>query len=129
MQAAFVREIISAGSYQPRDRNTRNRTNLPLRPEASGKSDYTRTMSRDVSPYSPHVVPLPFSLLGLCLKVVSLLLPTGSSTRKVPSVRRVMNSMKNLKKIGLKLDDGNLSPGQIPRRFSKLDYESCKRLL
>ena len=48
--------------------------------------------------YRPHVVPLPFPLLGLCLKVVPLLSPTGGFTRKVPSDRHVMNSMKNLKK-------------------------------
>ena len=36
--------------------------------------------------YRSHLVPLPFHLLGLCLKVVQLLLPTGSSTREVPSV-------------------------------------------
>ena len=36
--------------------------------------------------YRPRVVPRPFLLLGLCLKAVSLLLPTGSSTRKVLSV-------------------------------------------
>ena len=29
-------EIISVGSYKPRDRNTRNRTDLPLRPKATG---------------------------------------------------------------------------------------------
>ena len=36
--------------------------------------------------YRPHLAPLPFPLLGLCLKVVPLLLPTGSSTPKVPRV-------------------------------------------
>ena len=36
--------------------------------------------------YRLHLVPLPFPLSGLCLKVLPLLLPTGSSTRKVPSV-------------------------------------------
>ena len=39
-------------------------------------------MTRDRS----HLVPLPFPLLGLYLKVMPLLLPTGSSTRKVPNV-------------------------------------------
>ena len=119
MQAAFVREIISAGSYQPRDRNTRNRTNLPLRPEASGKSDYTRTMSRDVSPYSPHVVPLPFSLLGLRLKVVPLFSPTGMyNTREVRSVWHVCDEFdekpKNNNRIQVKRR--KFVPGQIPRR-------------
>ena len=33
----------------------------------------------------PHLVPLAFPLLNLCLKVVPLL-PTGSSARAVPSV-------------------------------------------
>ena len=31
MQAAFVRERISVGPYHPRDRNTRNRTDFPLK--------------------------------------------------------------------------------------------------
>ena len=73
--------------------------------------------------YHPHLVPLPFPLLGLCLKVVPLLLPTGSSTRKVPSVRHVINSMKNLKKKGFKLNDGIFFPAQIPRRFFKSDCQ------
>ena len=46
--------------------------------------------------YRPHLVPLSFSLLGLCLRVVPLLLPTGSSTQKVSSVWHVMNSMENV---------------------------------
>ena len=70
--------------------------------------------------YRPHLVPLPFPLLGLCLKGVPLLLPAGKT---------VMKSTENLKKIGLKLNDGNLFPGQIPRRFFKSDSECCKRLL
>ena len=36
VQAAFARERISVGSYQSRDRITRNRTDLPLRPIATG---------------------------------------------------------------------------------------------
>ena len=32
--------------------------------------------------YRPHVVPLPFPFLGLCLKMTALLLPIGSSARK-----------------------------------------------
>ena len=71
--------------------------------------------------YRPHLVPLLFLHLGLCLKVVPLLLPTGRSTRKVPSVHDkvacMMNSMKNKTKIRFKLNDGNLFPGYILRRF------------
>ena len=119
VQAAFVREIISVRSYQPRDRNTRNRTDLPLRPKITGN----QTTLEDVKRYRPHLVPLPFPLVGLWLKVVLLLLPTGSSTRKVPSVRHVMNSMKNLRKIGFKLNDEKLFPGQIPRRILKSECE------
>ena len=49
---------------------------------------HTSSTSRDASPYRPHVVPLPFPLLGLRLKVVPLLSPTGIyNTRKVRSVR------------------------------------------
>ena len=77
--------------YQPRDRNTRNRTDLPMRPKATGNQTALETC-QDM--YRPHLVPLPLPLLDLCLKVVPLLLPTGSSTRKVPSVRHVMNSME-----------------------------------
>ena len=36
VQAAFVREIFFDGSEQPRDRNTRNRTDIPLRPKTTG---------------------------------------------------------------------------------------------
>ena len=36
VQAAFVRVIISFGWYQPRERNTRNRTDLPFRLKATG---------------------------------------------------------------------------------------------
>ena len=36
--------------------------------------------------YRPHLVPLPLPILGLCLKMVPSMLPTGSSTRKVLSV-------------------------------------------
>ena len=43
-----------------------------------------------------------------------------SSTRKVPSVGHVMNSMKNLEKMGFKSNDGNVFPGWIPRRFFKV---------
>ena len=48
--------------------------------------------------YRPHMFPLPFPLWGLCLKVVTLLLPNGSYTRELPSVRHVMNSMETLEK-------------------------------
>ena len=53
-----------------------------LEASSNGILDYRNT-SRDVSPYRPHVVPLPFPLLGLCLKVVPLLLLTGSSIIRV----------------------------------------------
>ena len=48
--------------------------------------------------YRPHPVAPPFPLMGLCLKVVPLLLPRGSSTRKVLIARHVMNSMKKHEK-------------------------------
>ena len=60
-----------------RDENSRNRTDLPLRPQTTGLDCTTRSTSRDV--YRPHLVPLPFPLLDLRLKVVPLLLPIGSS--------------------------------------------------
>ena len=68
-------------------KNTRNRTDLPLRQLEIRLR--TRNTSRDISPYRPRLVPLPFPLF---LKVVSLLLPTGnnSATRKVPNVPHVM---------------------------------------
>ena len=51
---------------------------LPLRPQATGTIDYTRNTSRDVLPSSRSsaVSPLGFRI---CLKVVPLLLPAGSS--------------------------------------------------
>ena len=71
-----------------------------MRPKATGNQ---ATLETRQEMYRPHLVPLPFPLLGLCLKVVPLLLLTGSLTRKVPGVRHVTNSMKNLKQIGFKL--------------------------
>ena len=99
MQAAFVRERSSVGSYQPRDRNTRNRTDLPLRLRATGNET---TLETRQDTYRHGLFPLSFPLLCLCLKVVPLLLPTGSSTRKVPSFRHVINSMKDLNNIWFK---------------------------
>ena len=66
-------------------------------PKATGK--YT-TLGTRQDMYRPHVVPLPFPLLGLCLTAVPLLLPTGSSARKTPSGRHVINSMRTIKKYG-----------------------------
>ena len=120
MQAVFVRGI-SASLYQPRHRNTRNRTDIALRPKATG-SNTTLCTSRDVSPYCLNVVPLPFPLLGLCLKVVPLLSPTGIyNTRKVRSVQHAYDEFDEKTKnsnylIWLKLNDGNLFPVRIPRR-------------
>ena len=88
-------KIISVGSYQPRDRNTRNRTDLLLRPKAT--ENWTTLETRQEM-HRPHLVPLSVPLLGLCLKVVTLLLPNGSYTRELPSVRHVMNSMETLEK-------------------------------
>ena len=77
--------------------------------------------------YRPHLVHLPCPLLGLCLKLVPLLLAIGSSAHKVPSVHDEVAcdefDEKPLKKIGSKLNDGNLFPGQIPRRFCKSDND------
>ena len=73
--------------------------------------------------YRRHLVPLPFPLLALYLKVVPLMLPTGSSTRKVPSARHVTKFDYNKTKQGFKLNDGNLLLGRIPRRFFKSDCE------
>ena len=104
VQAALVRGRISVGSYQPRDRNTRtdtiDKTDLLLRLKATGNQTTLETRHEK---YHPHLVPLPcpllFPLYGLhawrwcrCCD-----LRTGSSTRKVPSVRHVMNSIKTLK--------------------------------
>ena len=131
----LVREGISASSYQPRHRNTRNRTDLALRPKATGNNTtLVGSMSRDVSPYRPHVVPLPFPLLGLCLKVVPLLSPTGiCNTRKVRCVRRVCDEFDEKPK--------NSNRVQVKRRkfFPRPNYtrvfliqaagKCCKRLL
>ena len=109
----------SVGSYQPRHRNTRNRTDLALRPKATGNNTTLVALSRDVSPHRLHVVPLPFPLLGICFwrwcRCCHLLVST-IRVRYVASGMYVMNSTKNLKIIGFKLNDGNLFPGQIPRR-------------
>ena len=50
----------------------------------------------------------------------------GSSTHRVLSVRHVMNSMKNLQKVGFKLNDGNVILGQIPHRLFKSDFETLQ---
>ena len=55
-----LRERISVGSYQPRDRNTRNWTDLRLRPKATG--NWTTLETRQEM-YRPHLVPLPCPLL------------------------------------------------------------------
>ena len=49
--SGIVTDIIAVGSYQPRCRNTRNRTDLPLRPKASGNYATLQTC-QDVSPSS-----------------------------------------------------------------------------
>ena len=67
--------------------------------------------------YRPHLVSLPFPLVRWWLKVVPLLVPIGSYTRKVASVRHVMNWMKTSFFKRFKSNDENSFPGQIPRRF------------
>ena len=72
---------------------------------------HTSSTSRDASPYRPHVVPLPFPLLGLCLKMVPLLSPTGIyNTPKVRSVRHVCDEFAE----NTKNDTGNRV--QVKRR-------------
>ena len=74
VRAAFAGEIIYVRSYRPRDRKTRNNTDLPLRLKAAGKYTTPETC-QDM--YRPHLVSLPLPLLGLCLTVMPLVLPTG----------------------------------------------------
>ena len=93
-----------------------------LEAQSNWKIDYTRNTSRDVSPSSR---PSAFPLLGLCLKVVPLLLPTGSSACKVP-----INSVHDKAAWDeFKLNDGKLFRGQIPRRFSSQTLKFCECLL
>ena len=74
--------------------------------------------------YRPHIFPLPFPLWGLCLKVVMLLLPISRSTRKVPSVRCWMNSMKTRpNNWGQVKRWKRFLHGQIPRRVFRSDCD------
>ena len=76
--------------------------------------------------YRPHLVSLPFPLVRWWLKAVPLLVPIGSFTCKVASVRHVMNWMKTSFFKWFKSNDGNSFPGQIARRFFKLDCKISK---
>ena len=132
VQTAFVRGRISVGSYQPRDRNTKtnttDRTDLPLRPKATGNetTTYTRNTSREVSPSSRSFAlsPLVSPLGPTRLKVVLVLLPTRyvtvalPRTRKVPSIRHVMNSIKNLKVQGSSYTAEIYAPANVHAIFN-----------
>ena len=72
--------------------------------------------------YCPHLVPLPYPLLGLCLKVVPLLLLVALRVRYLASGMWWIR-WKPFKNIGFKANNGNLYPGQIPRRFFKSGCE------
>ena len=126
---AFVMGGISTSSYQRRQRNTRNRTDLSLRPKATGNN----TTSRGVSSYRPHVVPLPFPLWAYAWRLCRCchLLVSIIRVRYVASGVYVMNSTKNLKTtILFKLNDGNLFPAKFHAVFLiQAAGKCCKRLL
>ena len=119
MQAVFVGGI-SVSSYQPRHRNTRNRTDLALRPKATGNNT-TLVARQDMY----HRIALMSFLCRFPAWAYAWkwwccchLLVSTIHVRYVASGMYVKNSTKKLKTIiGFKLNDGNLSPGQIPRRI------------
>ena len=110
VHALFVRGGISASSNQPRHQNTRNRTDLALRPKATGNN--ATLVARQEMCHR--------RLCCCCHRLVSIIL-----VRYVASGMYVVNSTKSLKTIpGFKVKDGNLFPGQIPRRvFSSGRWE------
>ena len=116
-ESGFVRGGISASSYQPQHRNTRNRTDLALRPKATGNNTlvarqemYHRIALMSFLCHFPSWA-YAWRWCRCCHLLVSTI-----RVRYVASGMYVMNSTKNLKIIGFKLNDGNLFPGQIPRR-------------
>ena len=85
---ANFRRLVST-----KDWNTSNRTDLPLRPEATKLEIRLRTLEKRQELYRPPLVALPFPLLILCLNVVPLRLPTGRSARKAPTLRHVCDEV------------------------------------
>ena len=94
-EGANFRRLVST-----KDWNTSNRTDLPLRPKATKLEIRLRTLEKRQELYRPHLVPLPFPLLSLCLKVVPLrccYLLVALRERHLASDMYVMKSMKKLK--------------------------------
>ena len=121
VQAAFVSEITREFPSARIDQDTETREIGPTFLWGLKQLEIKTTLQPRQEMYRPHLVLLPFPLFGLCLKVVPLL-PTGSSTRKVPSVHDKAASHEideKPKNIRVQLKDGNLFPDQIPRRFFK----------
>ena len=110
---------VSASSHQPRHRNTKNRTDLALRPKATGNNT-TLVARQDMY----HCIALMSFLCRFPAWAYAWrwcrcyhLLVSIIRVRYVASGMYVMNSTKNLKTmLGFKLNDENLFPGQIPRR-------------
>ena len=107
---ANFRRLVST-----KDWNTSNRTDLPLRPEATKLEIRLRTLEKRQELYRPPLVPLPFPLLILCLNVVPLRLPTGRSARKAPTLRHVCDEVdeKTETKMELKFNDESYSPAKF----------------